>query len=514
MLVVTTRQRTAGWLLLFLLPALLLALFPATVQAQGGAWSPPTPLGAYWFPDVAVDPSGRVHAVWSSGTEGFDTVMYAARNGDVWSRPGDIVAIRQVAGGSEASRPTLLADPDGNVHLTYRYTSVFHSQAAAGGAAVPGYWRTPTEIGEGYFSRMARDSAGVLHLIFTQNVQTETCRICYHVFYTRSTDEGFTWSDPVDISVQLTGAAKPQLIVDREDNLHVVWESGYGGSYGQLSDPTSVFYAASYDGGASWSRPYEFDPARGDTTASMARNITLAEDPNGNLVVAWWAIPEDVVYYQLSGDRGLTWSAPAPIPGVLGIWALYQSRLDDYATAVDSNGRVHLVMVGRRNPEQTRSELLHLIWDGATWSAPKIIASYERDMPEWPRIAVGLGNQLHVVWFVRDAENLFNSDAGNYRVWHSTSTTNSPAVAPVAVPEIPPPTPMVTVDRASALPTATSQIIPVAVENAAPPEYAGPLLPNLRSENDEVLVLLMSIGPVLLVVIGAAAVFALRRRTH
>lgn len=495
-----------------LLAAALCGLAPVALLAQGNSeWSPPVPLGAYWFPDVAVDGSGRVHAVWSSGSDGFDTVMYAAKDASGWSRPIDVAAMPQIAGGSEASRPALLVDPANNLHLTYRYTTVYYTQSPAGAAGVPSYWRPPLDIDEGYFSRMAYDSQGVLHLIFTQNVQTESCRVCYHVFYMRSVDEGLFWSDPVDISVQLTGAAKPQIIVDRQDNLHVVWESGYGGSYGQLSDPTTVMVVASYDGGNTWSRPASFAPDRGQSTSAMARNVTIAEDGNGHLVAIWWAIPEDVVYYQLSRDAGLTWSAPAPIPGVLGIWALYQSRLDSYATAVDSAGRVHLVLVGRRVLEQSSAELLHVVWDGSNWSEPRVIAQYEDDMPEWPRIAVGLGNQLHVVWFVRDVQNLFNSDAGNYQVWYASSTTNSPAIAPIDVPAIPPPQPMAAQATPIVIPTPTSQIVPVSVEDTTRPSTSA-LMPNIRSENDEVFLLLLSASPVLLVVAFTALIFLFQRR--
>lgn len=505
----SVRRMWCSWFLFCV--ALTTGLLYAKAFAQTRGWSAPLPLGAYWFPDVAVDGSGRVHAVWSSGADGFDTVMYAAKEGAGWSQPVDIAAIRQIAGGSEASRPALLVDALNILHLTYRYTSIYYSQTPAGGASVPVYWRTPLEIDEGYFSRMVQDRQGVLHLVFTQNVQAEGCRVCYHVYYVRSVDDGFSWSDPVDISVQLTGAAKPQIIVDAQDNLHVVWESGYGGSYGQLSDPTAVMHVASYNGGDSWSRPHQLDSTRGASTDAMARNITIAEDDNGNLVVVWWAIPEDVVYYQLSRDAGRTWSQRAPIPGVLGIWALYQSRLDSYATAVDSAGRVHLVMVGRRFVEQTSAELLHLIWDGSSWSPPAVIAGYERDMPEWPRIAVGLGNQLHVVWFVRDAENIFNSDAGNYQVWYASSTTNSPAIAPVAIPAIPPPTPIAAAATPIVIPTPISQIVPVSVEDVIRPGSTL-LTPNLRSENDEVVLLLLSAMPVLMVVLLTTISVMLQRR--
>jgi len=483
-----------------------------SVQAQNAGWSVPTALGPYWFPDVAVDASGRVHAVWSYGGDGYDTVMYATNEDGVWSRAIDIAAMPQIAGGSEASRPTLLITPDNIVHLTYRDTTVYYTQAPAGGAGIPAYWRKPQPIEEGYFSRLAYDSKGVLHMVYTHNVPTELCRICYHLFYVRSLDDGFTWSDPIDISVQLIGSAKPDLFIDKNDYLHVVWESGYGGSYGQLSDPTTVLYAVSRDGGDSWSAPYALDPTRGRSADSMARNVTIAEDANGHLLVVWWGIPEDVIYYQLSRDDGQSWTLPAPIPGAYGIWSVYQSRLDNYASAVDGAGRVHLVTVGRRQPEQTWAELLHRVWDGAGWSDASVIASYERDVPEWPRIAVGLGNQLHVVWFVRDAENLFNSDAGNYQVWHSMRTVNGPALAPIPISTLPLPTPETRPSFSDELiaPTPTSPIRPVSVENFAPPTSTV-VSSNIRSELDEMWVLLLSIAPVLLIVGFVVLLYRLHR---
>jgi beta-lactamase regulating signal transducer with metallopeptidase domain len=140
-----------------------------------------------------------------------------------------------------------------------------------------------------------------------------------------------------------------------------------------------------------------------------------------------------------------------------------------------------------------------------------VIASYEGDMPEWPRIAVGLGNQLHVVWFVRDAENLFNSDAGNYQVWYASGATDSPALAPVAVPAIPPPTPVAMALTPVVIPTPTSQIAPVNVEDASQPALSL-LTPNLRSENDDVLLLLLSVGPVMAILLLLTTMMLLRRR--
>jgi hypothetical protein len=231
----------------------------------------------------------------------------------------------------------------------------------------------------------------------------------------------------------MDGVAKPQIIVGAQNNLHVVFEAGYGGDLGQLSDPSTVMYIASHDGGDTWTTPVRLSAERGDNPKAQARNIAIGQDGEQKLIAVWWAIPEDIVYYQTSLDQGRSWSTPAPISGVVGGWSIYQSRLDDYALATDSAGHVHLVMTGRHTPSESNISLMHLEWDGLSWSSPMDIATYQGDIPEWPRIAIGNGNQLHVTWFVRDEANLFNSDTSNYKVWYAHAQSAAPYIQPVVV---------------------------------------------------------------------------------
>src|SRR5260370_22122497 len=75
-----------------------------------------------------------------------------------------------------------------------------------------------------------------MHIVYTENIQSPDCTGCFHVFYRQSDDIGLTWSPAVDISRWPTRAPKPQLVIDEANNLHVVWEAGYGGDRGQLSE--------------------------------------------------------------------------------------------------------------------------------------------------------------------------------------------------------------------------------------------------------------------------------------
>jgi hypothetical protein len=452
-----------------------LVLTPRVSYGQSSGWTSPNRLSSQgqtsWFPDVAVDTMGTVHIVWSSGVLDYDLVIHTSffRNGSQVD-PIEIRAMYKTGG--EVTRPTLFVDGKGMLHMAFRDTHVYYSQVNPSRAHFAKYWDADHQISEGYFSRVVVDSKGRIHYIFTRNVITGACQICYHVFYLYSDDNGMTWSDETDISRGPLGAAKPQIILDKNDNLHIVWEAGIGGSYGQLSDtdPTQVMYVASYDNGTSWETPLQLNPS-----TMVAKSITLGLDGEGKLVVVWWNINDDGVFYQVSNNLGKAWSLPVRLPGVLGYWSEYHSRLDDYAMAADSTGNLHLVLVGRldervestpvsitqdaKTPTATstqtpiptstptglqptpdlrmRLSVLHVTWNRETWSKPDVIESYVGDGPEWPRIAVGLGNQLHVVWFVRDEKDIWKG-GGDYTVWYSSKTISAPRYTPAVYPTLEP----------------------------------------------------------------------------
>lgn len=492
--------------------AVLVSLTITTVAyGQPPRWSQPVPLSpselSAWFPDVATDLTGQVHIVWSAAPGDYDTVMYTTSpDSQEWSAPTDIAALPQTAG-SEATRPSILIDPQGIFHLTYRYTTVYYSQARIESARTANSWLLPTIINRSgnvaYFSRMAEDGLGRLHLVFTENVPTAECSICYHVFYRQSDDNGHSWSAPIDISDLPTGAAKPQILIDRQDNIHVVWESGPGGSYGQVGDPIRVMYTVSRDRGMTWAAPLEFA-----TPSGKARNVAIGLDGEGKLLVAWLGAPEDLVYYQFSRDQGYSWSPRQSIPAVWGGITVFGTYLDSYAMATDSAGNVHLVLVGRTAQDQKSLSVLHLTWNGSAWSEPEAITTLQGDVPEWPRIAVGNGNQLHVVWFVRDEAHVWDTDRGQYQIWYARGTASAPPVPPIAWPTASPTpqhTPMPTV---MALP----QPLKPNLNTTQPPDAVSAEL--LTTDTDDLLLLAKSLAPVALLIAIVAIGAHLGKRAH
>lgn len=449
-------------------------------------WSEPQLLSsnkqASTFPDLLVDSYGRVHVFWSSTIGNYDVVMYRVLvPNQGWSDPNDIAALPMTSG-EVITRPNGMITPDGMMHLLLRYFTLYQTDAHVANGLDAGAWSQLKQVNSGtnvvYFSRIAVDSKGVWHLFYTENTPSGICTQCFYLYYRSSTDRGATWSVSKPISNPGNGVAKPQVLIDPQDNIFVVWEAGPGGDIGTVDEASQVEFVSSRDGGKSWSEPQPFIiPPKGTGTPASKKTptppqktltplqntaqnpyskfITIEKDGKGNLLVVWLSIKDDLVYYSVSGNTGLTWSPAMEVPGVRGGWSIYPARTDDYSMATDSAGSVHLVMAGKTNPTAKFLSLLHLVWNGLEWSAPESIRDYQGDVPEWPRIAVGNGNQLHVVWFERDKAHILTSTFGYYTVWYANKVVDAPAIPAIFSPTLAP-TPSPTATQTKILTAAPS----------------------------------------------------------
>jgi hypothetical protein len=499
-----------------------------SVRAQETGWTTPIQLSfdkvSAWFPDLTTDEYGSVHVVWSQSTGNFDNVMYTvSKNGETWLPANDIIAI-EANRGSEATRPRIIANNlNSELFLTYRYNQVFVASANNADAFRANAWETTAILSNmdqvAYFSDIKLDADGNLHLLTTWNVPTSTCEICYHVFYRRLNTDATQWTDAKDISLIDSGVAKPNLLVDHLGNLHAIWESSDsgGGAYGNVQQPAYLMYSHSIDGGNTWSDTLKLDVVRDES-----RNPAISEDVNGQLVVTWLGLPEDKIYFLLSDDGGESWSASEEIPGISGGWSIYNSLLDDASMAIDSDGMVHLVVIGRVDAVSESLQILHLTWDGDAWSVPDVIATYASGAPEWPRIAVSEGNILNAVWFLRDADHIWDTENGTYTIWYSRLETSAKAIPPKIRPTSTPtpvgteqPTVISTVgtmvasiETTTPMPVFTETVMPTIPENYIPGENAA------YKETDYLKLVAIAAVPALLFVGIIVAIVLFRRSRH
>lgn len=508
---------------LFLTTAVLALVLSGTpAQAQNNAWSTPVQLSGLgqssWFPEIAADSTGRLHAFWATSLSAqgtvYDSLMYSTSlDGAQWTDPVDVIASRQPPG--EVPRPDVWIDRYGRLQMSFRHAYMFYTQARLDPARGAVNWAPRTQLaGYGYFSRILLDTEDRIYVVMTVNIPASGCSACFPLYFVRSDDYGSNWTDPVAVSQIPTGAAKPSFLMDSTGKLHLVWEAGRGGSFGRVPSPAQLLYSSSTNRGNSWSTPVEIKVPESAGSVHAA----IVTDRQGQLMIVSGSIPErpedssgqgvitGSLYYVLSFDNGVTWSEPTLIPDA----AIDDTRAqDNISVAVDSQGDVHLIanryfVSSIRNLPIANYVVSHFVWDGSKWSAPEPIVTYQGDTPEWPALTVALGNQLHAVWFVRDAANVFDPDNGDYRIWYARRAINAQAVPPQSYPTRAPVLTPTTAPTTSAGPVFTPTPTLLAVTSGAPRR-------DYR-EQDYLLVAAQSLLPVLALVAIAIVVARLRRR--
>jgi hypothetical protein len=155
------------------------------------------------------------------------------------------------------------------------------------------------------------------------------------VIVNRSTDGGLTWKNPVLVSHPAGAADYDKTWVACD-----TWSASpfYGNCYATWDDyvhANTMMLSTSTDGGKSWT-PAAVAPAHGLGGQPVAQ-------PNGNVVVPFWADAAGLIQSLVSTDGGATFSGPSTIStqtdhGVIGM------RTEPLPSAeVDAKGRVYTV---------------------------------------------------------------------------------------------------------------------------------------------------------------------------
>ncbi len=499
-----------------------LVLIPgAFSRAQTSSWTQPEVIESEfgWWPSLALDPLGGVHVVWSAGQQRdhdfpVDVLMYRYKGPGGWSVGRDVLASNDYG---FTVRNGITVTADGMVHAVFRSrNSILYTEAAIGDAAFPQGWTSPRLVSTGtaYYTDLAASPRGTLHLVFSSATSLRSefgnlpeCPACSEVQYRRSDDGGQTWSAIKFISKTQWGSEKPRLWVDNENDIYVTWDEGIDFIIG-VGQLQGVSLVASHDGGKTWEEPVTFGPMEIGEESLFPQEVTFGKDGNGNLVVVYHLVFDTIhrsrdraVYYQVSDDEGKTWTEPQAIPGVFARPGP-NTGLDDYDMARDSQGNLHLALVGTLTEDEEGSSVIHLEWDGESWGTAEVVYQSE-NYNEWPRIRVDAGDGLHMVWHDRRSDEIYAGGAGSTLQVFYAERPGRPLPEATLAPTATPP------------PTATPLLLPTPIRNtpiATAVPWDGTSVGRSTVDEAAASVVLVAVVPVLVLIAAVLLLWGFRIR--
>jgi hypothetical protein len=166
------------------------------------------------------------------------------------------------------------------------------------------------DVAPGYTPGIAADKAGNLHVAFRGLEEKDGFA---NIFYTESTDRGHTWSKPSNVSKSDGVSSHPGIAVEPSGAIDVVWRNG--GYEKRISD---VYFTRSADNGKTWTEPLDVSNTPGVSTEPV-----LAVGADNSIHIAWIDTTSGEthpdVYYVSSTDAGKSFSKAADISDTPGV---------------------------------------------------------------------------------------------------------------------------------------------------------------------------------------------------
>ncbi len=268
-------------------------------QDNGENWSTPAVVSHTGFDstptDIAVDDSGNINIIWLDDKDGGHEIHFSRSidGGSSWSTAKPCLSIVP----ESLYNPKIAADSTGNIYVMAWGDSernVYFTRSTDGGET----WTGPTNItgiGNSLHPDIVADKAGNLYIIWDWRKSLTS----YNLNFGRSVDGGDTWSTSV-IKSDIGPPGGLSLAVDDSGNINVVWADGPA-----YSTDTEIYFSRSTDDGASWSVAV----ALSDTEASSSLPV-IATDSVGNINVAWhhdYPIDSTKIFFARSHTNGATW---------------------------------------------------------------------------------------------------------------------------------------------------------------------------------------------------------------
>jgi hypothetical protein len=277
------------------------------------------------YPAIAYDSyRNNVHVVWSDDTGGGNANIYYKKSTNGGSSWGGFKQITYNS--SPSDYPDIAVDSSGNIHVVWQDYSpgnydIYYKKSTNGGASWGGFRKITVNNGSSVCPAIATDSSNRIHVVWSDNKSGNA-----EIHYKRSTNGGASWGDWEKICTNGGASVYPDIAVDSNDHIHVVWADYTPGN-------ANIFYKKSTDGGLNWTGFKKISDNSGESV-----DPAIAIDSSDTIHVVW---SDDTpgnyeIHYKCSTDGGASWTGFKKIHPNSG-------RSDCPVMAIDSLDKIHVV---------------------------------------------------------------------------------------------------------------------------------------------------------------------------
>lgn len=339
--------------------------------------------GRYLSPRIALDNTGNVYVAWYDAPAVGNDIFFvrSADNGATWGTP-----VNLSVNTTSSRNPDIAVDGSGNICVVWRdqdamlKDQIYFIRSTDNGST----WTTPVNIsdtqGSSAGAYIAVDSSGNIGVTWTDNTTGDN-----KVVFSKSTNDGATWSTPAAVSEDSKDRGASDIAVAGSGDIYVFWDYL---SQNPLPDPNEIeiFCSRSTDNGASWGTVLNASNNAGE---SYDPKIVL--DASGNINLAWYddTLGNDKILFSRSTDNGISWSTAVNVSAQVlsSLWP---------AIGMDSAGNIDVVWVQKRRGDD-EIYFSRSIDTGASWCNFVNVSDTTGESSS-PDIAVDSAGNIHVVW--------------------------------------------------------------------------------------------------------------------
>jgi len=275
--------------------------------------------------------------------------------------------------------PDLAVDSDQNIHLVWQedkignYEIYYKKSTNHGNDWILNFQMTYTS-GISECPVIATSSGDEIHTAWSDFSSGNA-----EIFYRKSSDKGINWQNIKRLTWNAGDSKNPQINVDSNNNIHIVWEDTTPGN-------NEILYLMSTDKGSTW-----ISRKRLTWTPGNSYHPKVETSLESNIYVFWddSTSGDAEIYYKKSTDTGLNWSLNTRLTYCIG-----NSWFSD--TLIESSEKIYVFW---DDLCQGNSEIRYKKTSdsGSSWSPTRQI-TWNAGNSWKASVCLNQTNEIHIVW--------------------------------------------------------------------------------------------------------------------